>query len=151
MHPLAEIRDFLEIEPNFLTSGQPTVDQLHLISAAGCRLVINLAAQASPDFILDEGERLRALGLDYVHIPVDWNAPTRDDLDACFAILKANQDRRIFIHCARNMRVSAFVFLYRVLILGLDEAACRADMERIWQPNEIWEEFIRASLESHRR
>jgi protein tyrosine phosphatase (PTP) superfamily phosphohydrolase (DUF442 family) len=146
MNSLAEIQDFLEIAPNLLTAGQPSAAQLRLVKNSGCDLVINLASQGSPDFVVDEAAFVRALGMDYVAIPVEWSAPKPEDLKAYFSALESNRERKIFVHCARNMRVSAFTYLYRILVRGEDEAACRIDLEKIWQPNEVWEKFMTMSL-----
>jgi len=59
-------------------------------------------------------------------------------------VMKANEDRSVFVHCFANMRASAFVYLYRTLRLGeLDEVA-RADMAKIWDPasQTQWQMFI---------
>jgi hypothetical protein len=34
------------------------------------------------------------------------------------------------------------IYLYRILILGIDPAAAATDLQAIWQPNEIWSQFI---------
>jgi protein tyrosine phosphatase (PTP) superfamily phosphohydrolase (DUF442 family) len=146
MNRLEEIQDFLEISPSLFTAGQPFEEQFGLIKESGCAVVINLASQNSPDFVADEAACVRALGMEYIAIPVDWSAPTPADLQAFFNALDTNHGRKIFVHCARNMRVSAFTYLYRVLVLGLDETACRLDMEKIWQPNEVWSIFVAERL-----
>jgi protein tyrosine phosphatase (PTP) superfamily phosphohydrolase (DUF442 family) len=143
---LNDIQNFLEITPSLLTAGQPFEEQFELIQQAGCVKVINLALSTSWDAVPDEEERFRALGLDYLHIPVEWERPTRADLLTFFAALEQTQGQKTFVHCARNMRVSAFVFLYRVLRLHQDPQACRLDLEKIWQPNETWSAFIADNL-----
>jgi hypothetical protein len=45
------------------------------------------------------------------------------------------------------MRVSCFVFLYRVLRLGLPVETALQNMLAIWQPNEVWQRFIDAILQ----
>jgi protein tyrosine phosphatase (PTP) superfamily phosphohydrolase (DUF442 family) len=151
MQPLDEIQDFLEITPDLLTAGQPFEEQLLLIQAAGCDVVINLATQISPEYIQDEAARVNALGLDYIAIPVDWTSPQPQDLADYFSALQKYRGRMVFAHCARNMRVSAFTYLYRVLVLGLDPVECRKELETIWQPNEIWAQFISDRLAEHNR
>jgi hypothetical protein len=46
------------------------------------------------------------------------------------------------VHCAANKRVSAFVYLYRVLHEGVPEEEARKDLHAIWQPDEVWSRFI---------
>ena len=52
--------------------------------------------------------------MEYVHIPVVWSL-THKDLTRFFAALEEHRGRKVFVHCLLNMRVTAFVFLYRVL------------------------------------
>jgi protein tyrosine phosphatase (PTP) superfamily phosphohydrolase (DUF442 family) len=150
MDPIEHIQSFLEISPELLTAGQPFIEQLQAIKDAGCEVVVNLATPESPDAIPDEAGRVNALGLEYIAIPVVWDAPRTEDLQTYFEALQRNRGRKVFVHCARNMRVSAFTYLYRMLILGSDPDECRADMHRIWEPNPTWAAFIDASLSSFR-
>jgi protein tyrosine phosphatase (PTP) superfamily phosphohydrolase (DUF442 family) len=96
----------------------------------------------------DEAERVTALGMEYVAIPVIWEAPTQADLRRFFAVMDANQDRRLFVHCAANMRVSVFLFLYRIVRLGMSESEAEIDLHRIWRPERWWDAFIEDSLEA---
>ena len=73
-------------------------------------------------------------------------ASTEADLARFFEAMDATQDKKRFVHCIANMRVSAFVFLYRVLRQGMPLEAARATMTQIWQPNAIWQQFINDAL-----
>lgn len=139
---LSAIQNFLRLSDDLATSGQPFADQLEWIAQAGFQTVINLSSPAAWDYLPDEGERVAALGLEYVPIPVDWTQPAQEDLDAFFEALDRRAGRRVYVHCARNMRVSAFVFLYRVLRTGMPVELAQADLLRIWIPEDIWLEFI---------
>lgn len=130
------------LSPELATAGMPTPEQLPLLAAQGYRAVINLARPDSPGAIEDEADRVRALGMDYVAIPVVWEAPTLDDLRAFYTALDARRGQPLFAHCVLNMRVSAFCYLYRVQRLGVDAAEARKDLTAIWDPDEVWERFI---------
>jgi protein tyrosine phosphatase (PTP) superfamily phosphohydrolase (DUF442 family) len=41
------------------------------------------------------------------HIPVQFGAPTERDLLAFFDAMDRNSGRRVWVHCAANMRVTA--------------------------------------------
>jgi protein tyrosine phosphatase (PTP) superfamily phosphohydrolase (DUF442 family) len=84
----------------------------------------------------------------YAHIPVDFKAPTVQDFDAFCGLMDAFADRRVFVHCAANKRVSAFVFLYRVLQQHAPHSEAERDLRAVWQPDEIWSRFIARQLES---
>ena len=89
------------------------------------------------------------LGMSYVHIPVDFKAPTSQDFRAFCRVMDAFDDRPVFVHCAANMRVSAFVFLYRVLSQQTDLADAERDLHTIWRPDETWSRFIQDELKSN--
>ena len=48
-----------------------------------------------------------------------------------------------------NMRVSAFVYLYRMIILGDDGDAAAFPLREVWQPDAVWQAFIDAALARH--
>ena len=143
---LDQILNYLQITDTIATSGQPTADQFADIAAAGYELVVNLAMTDSSNALADEGSVATRLGLDYVHIPVVWEAPAQRDLERFMAVMDRNRDRNVFVHCVLNMRVSVFVFLYQVIRQGLDVEVARQPMEKIWEPNPIWKAFMHQSL-----
>lgn len=144
--PLSTIYNMLPIADDLGTSGQPTSAQLATIKEAGYEVVINLATGTTPRDLPNEAAVVAAQGMDYIHIPVVWEKPTATDLERFFEAMDATQGKKRFVHCIANMRVSAFVLLYRVLRQGLPLEEARASMARIWQPNPIWQQFIDAAL-----
>lgn len=131
------------------TSGQPREEQFAAIAAAGYEVVVNLALHDDPRYSLsDEPGVVRRLGLEYVHIPVRFDAPGTADLNSFFRAMDTLGDRRIWLHCAANLRVSAFLGLYRRLRLGWSEYEAFALMREMWQPNPIWAAFIRSQLDA---
>jgi protein tyrosine phosphatase (PTP) superfamily phosphohydrolase (DUF442 family) len=145
---LDRIESFLEISEKLGTAGQPFREEFPLIQKAGYKTVINLAMPDSMDAISGEPELVKELGLDYIAIPVVWERPMREDLQKFFAEMDRLQGEKIFVHCARNMRVSAFVYLYLVLRQGVDQDTARETMETIWEPNATWQKFIDEALSS---
>ncbi len=57
-----------------------------------------------------------------------------------------NPDKKIFVHCAANKRVSAFIYLYRIQ-KGVNKQEAKKDLEKIWSPNEIGQNFIDLVIE----
>lgn len=143
---LTDIYNFLPIDADWATAGQPTVEQFAAIKAAGYEVIINLGMPDSPRAVVNEAEVVAAQGIDYVAIPVVWEAPTGADLAAFFAAMSAHQAQKRFVHCIANMRVSAFTFLYRVLVLGVPVDEARQTLHQIWEPNPIWQQFIDEQL-----
>ncbi len=143
---LEGIRDYYQIGTNIFTAGQPTPEQIGLISKAGIEVVINLATEKSPDSIPNEKELVMEAGMAYVHIPVVWEHPEIADFEKFMAMYSRYDYHAIFVHCARNMRVSAFIYLYRVLVNQEKPEICEEDLLTIWKPDEIWQSFIEKVL-----
>lgn len=148
MSQLAGIIKFLQLSPCLATSGQPSREQLAAIGEEGYELVINLAVANYATAVADEAAVVTEHGMAYQHIPVEWEAPTPKDLQEFFAAMDANQSKKVFVHCAMNMRVSAFMFLYRVLRQGMAPEQAARDLHQIWQPIPHWQQFIDVMLKN---
>lgn len=144
--PLAEIYNYRAIDEKLGTAGQPAEQEFKLIRQAGFETVINLALPTSDNALSYEGSIVTGLGMAYVHIPVDFKAPTRRDFESFCQMMDAFGSRPVFVHCAANMRVSAFVFLYRVLRRRVAVAEAERDMHAVWHPDEIWSHFLQEQL-----
>jgi len=141
MH-LSEIRAYLPISEAIATAGQPTTEQLRLIQQAGYATVINLALPTSTNALTNEKEQVEQLGMTYVHIPVEWEMPQLSDLEQFFEAVTAHKKAPVFIHCAANMRVSAFMYLYHRLQCQMPHEKAVIYLNQIWSPNPIWQAFI---------
>jgi protein tyrosine phosphatase (PTP) superfamily phosphohydrolase (DUF442 family) len=157
---IEDIYNFVQLSDQIATAGQPTIVQYPAIANAGYKTVINLALKESTSALPNEEMIAANLGLEYIHIPVLWEAPTLENFQEFANVMNAHSDQKIFVHCAANKRVSAFMYLYRQLEDSLvaeskaaptrterpcqrvDEETAKVDLEKIWQPNEIWQNFI---------
>jgi protein tyrosine phosphatase (PTP) superfamily phosphohydrolase (DUF442 family) len=128
------------------TSGQLSADDIAKLPELGVRNVINLALPSSTYALKGEAELVTGLGINYIHLPVTWEAPEPAQLRRFFLILQSLGEEPTWVHCARNMRVSAFVFLYRRLCLGEPEDAAYYPLREVWEPNPTWEAFIKQAL-----
>jgi len=146
MDKLSNIYNFLSLSAKLATSGQPLEEELEYISKAGYQVVINLALSDADYSLADEEGSVTKLGMEYIHIPVIWQSPTSDDLDKFFDVMEKYKNKKLFVHCAANMRVSSFVALYRVIKEGWDYSDVVNDVYKIWNPNDIWSDFIRSEL-----
>jgi protein tyrosine phosphatase (PTP) superfamily phosphohydrolase (DUF442 family) len=107
------------------------------VAVAGFRSVINLALATSPGALPDERASVTALGMDYVHIPVDFTAPSAADFAQFVATLNARRGQTVFVHCAANYRVSVFMALHRVKSLGWEREAALEELRQVWEPDEV--------------
>ncbi len=141
---LNDIYNFLPLTDTLLSSGMPTADQVPELAQAGVELVIDLAPFGPERDLHDEASLVRSAGMDYLNIPVDWDAPAQEDLQAFIKAMDANTDRKILVHCRANFRATGFVTLYRILRLGWKPDEAFKDLRRIWNPEDspVWKKFI---------
>jgi protein tyrosine phosphatase (PTP) superfamily phosphohydrolase (DUF442 family) len=148
MDPLTPIRNFLPLSDRVGTAGQPTAEQFTAVRDAGYEVVINLALPTSTYALADERAVVTGLGMQYVHIPVDFDRPDVEDAKRFFEAMDAAVGRKVLVHCAMNMRVPAFLYLYRVVREGVDPDVAAADLYRVWTPNPTWQKFIEVVVQT---
>jgi protein tyrosine phosphatase (PTP) superfamily phosphohydrolase (DUF442 family) len=133
------------------TSGQLSERDIARLPELGIDAVINLALPTASNALTGEAEFITRQGITYIHIPVVWERPELHQLQQFFGTLRALAGRKVWVHCAKNMRVSAFIYLYRKLCLSESEDAAVHPMREVWVPNETWQAFIRDAISSHPR
>jgi len=148
MRDLQHIRNFLQIDEHVSSGGMPEPPHFAALRNAGFETVINLALPTSDYAMPHEGELVSAQGMTYVHIPVNFEAPQPADFERFTRIMDACAGQKVFVHCAANKRVSAFLFLYRLRSGSVSRDRAEADLKRIWQPDPAWHAFIDRELAS---
>lgn len=139
---LEQILNYYPVSGRIASSGQPRADQFGAIAEAGFDTVINLALPTSKGALVDEGGIVTRLGLAYLHLPVSWEAPRLEDVALFFAVMGALENRRVWVHCALNMRVSCFLYLYGRHVLGQPEEEAGRPLRAIWHPAGPWQALI---------
>jgi uncharacterized protein (TIGR01244 family) len=137
-----DIINLLEIDNRITTSGQPENSDFEEIAARGFKTVINLALPTSDNAIPEEGAIVTSLGMNYIHIPVVWEAPQVEQFQLFSALLETLPDDRIWVHCAMNMRVSCFMYLHNRRTAAMPEHQARSLMNQVWEPDETWTGFM---------
>lgn len=147
MADLTNITNFIQLTADIGTAGQPQPHQFADIAAAGYATVVNLAMHDSDNAVPDEGKLVSAQGMSYIHLPIDFAAPTADDARLFIKLMQALAPRKVFVHCALNLRVSAFMYLYLRHARGLEDAAARSPLIAKWEPrmDQVWKDFLRLS------
>lgn len=81
----------------------------------------------------------------YLHIPVSWESPQLSDLQQFYEAMRQHEAQKVWVHCALNMRVSCFMYLYQYCVLGLPEQLAQYPMSEIWTPTGVWAELVNAA------
>ena len=147
LHSMAieDIRNFVCLSDKLATAGQPSEEQVKELAGAGFEVIVNLGVLDPRYGLPDEVGLAESLGMTYHHIPVDFKAPPFGSLKKFFDVMDASHDKRVFVHCAANYRVSVFIALYAQVRLGWSVDAANAHIRRLWDPNDTWMGFIEVS------
>lgn len=138
------IYNYIKVNDEIITGGQPTADQLRSLAAEGFTTVINLATMEPPHSLEGEAELVRTLGMDYYHIPVEWDDPKASDFETFARTMGQLPPGKTLIHCAANFRVTAFYALYALKHLGWSEEQADQFRAAIWDVSDypVWEQFV---------
>jgi len=138
--------NFRRVSATVTTSGRVAAATLRGLRAEGYDVVVNLLPDTSEHAVVDEATIVRAQGIEYVHVPVDFAAPTHDDFVAFAAAMDAHLEDIVHVHCAANYRVSAFYGLYAMRSGSWSREQADAHLRDLWDPGDhpVWESFIAA-------
>lgn len=137
-----DIFGWYRFDDRLTSSGQPSEAQLHSLAALGVKIIINLGLHSHERALPDEAASVRALGMEYIHIPVAFDAPSEQDYKSFVRAMQQHDAKPIHVHCIVNARVSAFFYRYRQEYLGISEQDARESMAHIWSPGGVWAHFI---------
>ena len=137
---LIAARNYHEISETLVSSGQISPSHIEALPDEQIELVVNLTLEDT-DLNAREGFEITALGIDYIHIPVDWSAPSEANLQLFMHIMAAAGDRKVLVHCFANYRASAFIYLYRTLKQDVAQPEiARKDLDAVW-PKAAWQQY----------
>lgn len=139
---IKDISNFRSYSDQFASSGQPNKQQLVELEAAGYQRIVYIAYTDHDNSLTHEDRIVKKLGLEYIHVPVEWSAPTKSDFYLFAGALQREPKKKTLLHCQVNYRASAFAFLYRVLHQGVSVSEAKKDMNSVWIPNETWTQLI---------
>jgi uncharacterized protein (TIGR01244 family) len=148
---LPPIRNFLKVTPEFCTGGQPRVEHFEQLKKDGVKAVLNLR-QPSEHRAEEEQEAVKAAGLKYFNIPVNYQSPSEASVGEFLKITDDPANRPMFIHCTAAIRVGAYWMIRRVLRDGMtvDDALAEARKVGLTQGPHL-EEFAREYIRKHQK
>lgn len=102
------------ITPNITIGDQPTEDDLKTLKAEGYAGVVNLRNDGEPEQPMGtaaEGEKARALGLDYLHYGVGSAPLSESGVQSVIDFLNRHSADKVLVHCRKGGRAAALVLL----------------------------------------
>lgn len=144
---MSSIYNFKQVNSLLACAGQPTEAQLKQLAYENYQVIINLAVPTGKFALPGEETIVKELGIDYLPIPVVFNEPQLSELQAFISYMDRQAGKKTIVHCAANYRASAFTGLYLFNKGELDAAQMQEFIEDVWQPDDIWQQFIDESVE----
>jgi uncharacterized protein (TIGR01244 family) len=146
-----DIRNFLQVTPEFCTGGQPRIEHYARLKADGVKAVLNLR-QPTEHRAEEEMQAVEAAGLKYFNIPVNYQNPSDADVDQFLKITDDPANRPMFIHCTAAIRVGAFWMIRRVLRDGMAIDAALEEAKKVGlREAPHLDQFVRAYIASHKK
>lgn len=141
-----KILNYIKVTKNLATSGQPTKKQFQTIAKNYFDVVINIAPHNSSNAIKEEDKIVSENGMIYYHIPISWEKPELKRLKLFLSTLKMllSENKKVFVHCAKNYRVSVFIYKYKKDILKRKGVKLIAPKE--YTPNRVWRKILKAKV-----
>jgi protein tyrosine phosphatase (PTP) superfamily phosphohydrolase (DUF442 family) len=139
---MENIKNFIQLTDDIATAGQPTEEQFQLIADAGYQHVINLGMPDHPHAVSTEDKILAELGINYIHIPVRFDSPTKTQVTFFCQVLSALKSKKVFVHCIMNFRVSAFMYHYLRHVEERAEQESKSLMFNYWQLDDVWRDLM---------
>src|ERR1043165_1465868 len=148
---LSSIRNFLRVNKEFCTGGQPKPEHPQQLKGKGVEATIDVR-QPSEHRAAGEEAKTKGVGLRYFTIPLAF-ADARDGQGDEFLKITDDPDNRpAFIHCAGAIRVGAFWMIRRVLRDGWKIEDAEAEAEKIGlRESPQLNEFAHKYIETHRK
>ena len=141
--------NFHAFNDRLATSGQPSKGQIHDIADEGYEVLINLVPPDADDAIPEEATLAASLDMMYINIPVPFDEPTPAHLKAFIGFMNTLEDRKVWVHCQVNARVSAFMYQYLTKVKGYSDEDATSPLMTKWRPkmDDIWQTFMEISNE----
>lgn len=144
----AHITNFLRVNQQICTGGQPRLEDLEKMKAEGIRAIINLRQASEYDAAAEEA-KAKEVGLKYVHIPVNGREMKDEYAEEFLKATDEAENRPAFIHCASANRVGALWMIRRVLRDGWSLEKAEEEAKKIGLRSEALTTFAKDYIARH--
>ncbi|MFQ5687766.1 MAG: beta-lactamase hydrolase domain-containing protein [Candidatus Scalindua sp.] len=110
----------MQISESITIGAQPSEEELSQLMNRGFKSIVNLRVDGeneqsmSPD---EEGKKVKALGMEYVHIPVPSNGMNTEQVDRFRQTLK-QLPSPVLVHCQKGKRAGALSMMHIAIESG---------------------------------
>jgi uncharacterized protein (TIGR01244 family) len=146
------VTNYTRVDAVVACGGATETGALEGLKKDGFKAVINLreASEAGAN-IEDNAAKAKALGLNYIHIPINGQAPQPRSVDDFLAAVSNKANHPVFIHCGSANRVGAVWLVKRVLQDGWTVEKATEEAKMIGLRSAPLEQFALKYIEEHRK
>jgi uncharacterized protein (TIGR01244 family) len=148
------MQEAMRLSENLTVGAQPSEEQLKQLAGQGVKSIVNLRTEGedeqpfSPE---EEGEKVRALGMQYLHIPVSSKAPRPEQVDQ-FRSELPRLPGPVFVHCHKGKRAGAFAMMHMAVESGMsgDDTLEQAEQMGFECDSPALKDFVRGYVDQNR-
>jgi protein tyrosine phosphatase (PTP) superfamily phosphohydrolase (DUF442 family) len=142
---------YSEISPRLGIGAQPTDDGFRRLAQMGYGAVVNLRTNQEKIDLAAEEKLVTGLGLKYYSIPVVSADPREEQALQFVNLMRDLDSRKVFVHCVRAVRASAFVMIDLVVRQRMDLAQAEKLATNAGLTSDVLRRFARQVIDNQRR
>ena len=146
------IVNFSKVDAVVACGGATETSALDGLAKDGFKSVINLrlASEANANIELNAAHA-KALGLNYIHIPINGQQPDPKAVDQFLAAIATTANQPVYVHCGSASRVGAMWLVKRVLQDGWTIEKATEEAKLIGLRGEPLEKFALSYISAHKK
>ena len=146
------ITNYTKVDAVVACGGATETSALEGLKNDGFKAVINLRQASEPGANIPENSaRAKALGLNYLHIPFNAQAPEQKSVDDFLAAVANKANQPVYVHCGSANRVGAVWLVKRVLQDGWTIEKASEEAKLIGLRSAPLEKFALEYIAAHKK
>jgi uncharacterized protein (TIGR01244 family) len=146
------ITNFAQVETTVACAGAVTPAAVAGIKKMGFASIINLRLATEQGADIDaEAAAAKAAGINFVHLPLNGNAPDPAVADRFLKIISEAGNQPALIHCASGNRAAAMWLIKRVLIDKWDSDRALEEAGDLGSMSPVMKAFALDYIQSHKK
>jgi uncharacterized protein (TIGR01244 family) len=146
------ITNFAQVETTVACAGAVTPEAVAGIKKMGFASIINLRLDTEKGADIDaEAAAAKTAGINFVHLPLNGNAPDPAVADRFLKIIVEPGNQPVFIHCASGNRAAAMWLIKRVLIDKWDNDRAVEEASQLGSMSPVMKTFALDYIQAHKK
>ena len=146
------VTNFAQVETTVACAGAVTPSAVAGIKKMGFASIINLRLDTEKGADIDaEAAAAKAAGINFVHLPLNGNAPDPAVADRFLKIITEPGNQPAFIHCASGNRAAAMWLIKRVLIDKWDNDRALEEASQLGAISPVMKTFALDYIQAHKK